>query len=38
MGTPEMKIWSFGIQTWDRSTDTAQRVDEKIGVKMFKKW
>ena len=26
-----------GMQRWDKSKDRAQRVDEKIGVKMFKK-
>ena len=30
--------WNFGIQRWDESTDRAQRVDEKNGVNMFKKW
>ena len=26
-----------GMQRWNKSKDRAQRVDEKIGVKMFKK-
>ena len=27
----------LGMQRWDRTTDRAQRVDEKKGVKMFNK-
>ena len=33
--------WNYevlGMQRWDKPTDRAQRVDEKNGVKMFKKW
>ena len=33
--------WSFevlGTQIWDQSTDRTERVNEKNGVKMFKKW
>ena len=28
----------FGMQRWVKPTDRVQRVDEKNGVKMFKKW
>ena len=28
--------WNFGIQRWDKSSDRAQRVDEKNGVKCLK--
>ena len=29
--------WNFEVQRWDKSTDTAQKVDEKNGVKIFLK-
>ena len=28
----------FGMQRWVKPTDRTQRVDEKNGFKMFKKW
>ena len=33
--------WNFeflGVQRWDEPTYRAERVDEKYGFKMFKKW
>ena len=33
--------WNFEVfvmQSWDKPTDRAKRVDGKNGVKMFKKW
>ena len=33
--------WNFevlGMHRWNKLTDRAQRVDEKNGVRMFKKW
>ena len=33
--------WNFEVlrtQRWDKPTDGTERVNEKNGVKMFKKW
>ena len=33
--------WNFevlGMQRWDKPTDRTQGIDEKNGVKVFKKW